>query len=140
MVWAKQTFSTIGSQPEALLKDKEGKFYLSGYFNGDASFGSFNVSSANQDMFVARYDEDGNCLGVNHFGEATGFWVSSMKNGDIIASGNFQNTVNIGNTTLTSYGYDDIFIARMSAITGVQEEKKNVNNQLLIYANPNTGR
>lgn len=145
--WITQSHSTnsYGSNAGDVVKDNEGKFCVAGYFGGNASFGAFNVSSPTKDMFVARYDENGNCLGIIHFGEAEadnfacgGLNINS--DGDLIIAGNFANTVNIGGTTLTSYGSTDIFIAKTRAINGIEEKKQPANNGLLIYANPSTGK
>ena len=147
--WIRQSYSTgiNGAHANGVIKDSEGKFYLSGYFSGNATFGTFNISSSvTKDMFIARYDENGNCIGIRHFGEAeagsiaTGS-ISIDSNGDLIVGGDFKNTINIGNTALTSYGNQDMFFAKATPITGIVGPPQNkTNNQLLIYANPTTGK
>ena len=146
--WVKQSYSSgiYGAHASGVARDSEGKFYIAGYFSGNATFGSFNVSSSiTKDMFIARYDETGECNGIRHFGEAeagsiaTGS-VNIDSNGDLIVAGGFLNTVNLGTTTLTSHGYQDMFFAKTGAIVGIEELKAANNNTLLIYANPTTGK
>jgi hypothetical protein len=144
LVWVKQAnatgaFTTIANM---IRKDSDGLFYIIGSFNGSANFGSYNVSTTNnQDVFIARYDDNGDCLGVRHFGFAVGGSVEVDSNGDIIIAGGFSNTINIGSTSLTSYGGGDMFFAKSDAITGIGEgNSRMANNQLFIYANPNAGK
>jgi len=148
LIWSKQSHSTsgYGAIADGVVKDSEGNFYISGFFSGNATFGIFNVnSSITKDFFVAKYDTNGACYGIIHFGEAeeasiaTGS-INIDNNGDLIVAGDFINTVNIGSTSLTSYGSSDMFFAKTSAIVGITEIKAAVSNQLLIYANPTTGK
>ncbi|MBS1765608.1 MAG: T9SS type A sorting domain-containing protein [Bacteroidetes bacterium] len=125
-----------------IRKDSDGLFYIVGSFCGSANFGSYNVSTTNnQDVFIARYDDNGDCLGVRHFGFAVGGSVEVDSNGNVIIAGGFSNTINIGSTSLTSYGGGDMFFAKSDAITGIGEgNSRMANNQLFIYANPNAGK
>jgi len=143
LVWIRQSYSTgaLGAHASGVIEDSEGKFYISGSFSGNATFGTFNVnSSVTKDMFLARYDENGNCIGIRHFGEALGGNINIDSNGNLIVVGGFTNTVNIGSTTLTSMGSQDMFFAKASPITGISGVQKSANNNLLIYANPSTGK
>jgi hypothetical protein len=143
LIWARQTNSTgnYGAIASGVIKDNEDKFYVSGYFGGNATFGNYNVtSSVTQDMFLARYTQDGECIGIIHFGEASANNFNIDSNGDIIVAGDFTNTVELGGTTLTSYGYSDMFFAKTGAIVGIDELKATNNNMLQIYANPTTGK
>jgi len=143
LIWARQSNCNgeQGGYSQWVRKDSEDKFYVSGYFSGDASFGIYNVTaSVTMDMFLVRYTQDGDCMGIIHFGEAKANDFNIDSNGDIVVAGDFMNTVNIGGTSLTSHGYSDMFFAKTSAIVGITETKAAVSNQLLIYANPTTGK
>jgi hypothetical protein len=52
----------------------------------------------------------------------------------------FSGTTTVGHKTIESYGSSDFIFAKCSAITGVEEQKSNWQNKLLIYANPTTGK
>ena len=143
LVWVKQTNTTgaFTTMANMIKKDNDGFFYITGSFCGNASFGSYNVSTTNnQDVFIARYDDSGDCLGVRHFGFAVGGSIATDSNGEIIIAGGFSNTINIGSTSLTSHGGGDIFFAKSDAITSIGGEQRKANNELIIYANPNQGK
>jgi len=149
LVWIRQSYSTgaYGAHANGVVKDSDGKFYITGFFSGNANFGIFNINaSVTKDFFIARYDENGICIGIRHFGEAEAGSIATgsiniENNGDIIVGGNFINTINIGNTILTSHGSTNMFFAKATAITGIVGPPKNMtNNQLIIYANPTTGK
>ena len=140
--WIRGSHSTgiSGAYADGIAMDTEGKFYITGSFSGSAQFGGFNLSTTNvQDMFLARYDENGNCIGVKNFGSARGFLVRITSSNEIFVCGDFENTVTIGGTTFTSYGMEDGFIAKADAITTIDEGQRLSNLDLLIYTNPNQG-
>ncbi|MCX6304368.1 MAG: T9SS type A sorting domain-containing protein [Bacteroidetes bacterium] len=119
----------------------DGKVYCIGTFSGSALFGEFSITANSpNEMFLARYRSDGHCLGVTNVPNTIHGGVITEKNGNAYVTGSFLGTVNFGNIRLTSYGSDDIYIAKHSAITGVHEPQEKPQNQLTIYANPTTGR
>ncbi|HKR04982.1 MAG TPA: T9SS type A sorting domain-containing protein [Bacteroidia bacterium] len=141
-VWVQQSHSNgaYGGYGANIIPDNDGNYYITGSFSGNATLDTFNLnSSATQDMFLARYDPNGKCIGIRHFGEARSESLNMDSNGDIIVAGEFINTANIGSTILTSHGSTDIFIAKSDAITGIGGEGRVATNQLIIYANPNKG-
>jgi len=145
-IWVEQSNSSggnIGTTAVALKSDGDGNVYITGTFSGNANFGNFNItSSTNADMFVARYNTNGVCLGVRNFGTATGGRFVTDNNENIIIGGKFINTVIIGSQSLTSTNnlFSDIFIAKSDGITSIPEAERSANNQLIIYANPNAGK
>jgi len=142
LIWNKQLFVTGNLQSgNQILSDLDGNSYIAGLFSGFASFGAFNLFTSNaSDMFLARYDQNGNCMGVRNFGEASCQSISIDSNNNVICGGFFKNTVNIGGNTFTSYLSNDLFLAKIDAITGIGGRETNPNNQLIIYANPNAGK
>jgi type IX secretion system substrate protein len=140
LIWAEQTFadSSVAAGLE-IDSDSEGNCYLTGLFNGNAQFGSFNISSLNPyDMFVANYNSNGTCLGIRNFGYAVGSHLAVDDNDNAIIVGAFFNTVNIGGTNLSALVGQDIFIAKLDEITGIGENRI-IDNTLHIYANPSKG-
>jgi hypothetical protein len=141
-IWNKQCYSVnnVGGA-NSLCIDNDGNFYAVGFFSGNASFGSYSVSTSNTyDMFLTRYNSNGDCLGVRHFGYASSGRVVVDNNGNPICSGGFFNTITIGSNTFTSYGYVDLYLAKSDIFTGIDGEGRMANNQLIIYANPNQGK
>jgi len=142
LIWVKQTHANGNSQSaNSVIVDINNNFYVTGLFEGNASFGNYNVSTTNShDMFLARYDSSGYCLGIIHFGQASGSCLAQDSFGNVICVGAFYNAVNIGNSDFISYGAQDIFVAKATPITGISEVRTTANNNLLIYANPTTGK
>ena len=139
--WVRQLDASLNATGSSLKKDGEGTIYITGKFAGKASFGAYNISSvSNPDMFLARYANNGDCIGVRHTGKATGWGLTTDGNGSVYVGGFIYNTVNFDSHQVTSRGDADIFIAKSDAITGIEVEGRMANNQLLIYANPNAGK
>ena len=138
--WVRGITSNNGSWGNMVSSDGDGNVYVTGKFRGNTTFGNFNITSTTiSDMFIARYNSSGDCLGVRFFGEAEGFGVTQDNNGNAYVCGNFSNTITIGSNTYTSYGDKDIFIAKLDELVGIGDTRQE-NNQLLIYANPTAGK
>ncbi len=126
--------------------DGDGNVYVTGGFSGNALFQTngtpFNVTaSTSQDIFVARFNTNGECLGVRNVGQGIGYDIISNSDGGATVTGYFENTSNFGTNTITSHGSEDMFIAKIGVITGTEENGgRLIKNQLIIYANPNQGK
>ena len=99
----------------------------SGTFEGTATFGDTTLSSAGGfDIFIAKYDGDGNFLWAAQAGGTAldlGVGIATEGSGNSIVTGRFSGTATFGNTTLSSVGSWDIFIAKLgSGVTGIEEE------------------
>ncbi|HRH02855.1 MAG TPA: T9SS type A sorting domain-containing protein [Bacteroidia bacterium] len=125
-----------------IASDNLGDLYITGEFGGTAHFGTNTVTATNsRDLFLAKYTPNGACIGVYNFGNAKGLAVAVDNTNNPIVSGTFINTVNIGTTSFTCTNTYDAFVAKHDAITGITAlQKSNSTNQLLIYANPNSGK
>lgn len=140
----KQVFSTNEVYAEGINVVGEDVF-LTGALSGQASFGSFNIAAATQlDMYIARYDKYGNCIGVNHAGVGLGLSVDGKEN-SLYVVGIFppiptaSGSISIAGNTFSNYGWEDIIFAKHDMFTGLGGEGRHANNQLVIYANPNKG-
>ena len=140
--YVKQLNASGGAWGRVVSTTSDGTTYITGYFSGTANFGSYTVTSATtRDMFVARYDSVGTCLGVYNFGKAEGGAVYVNDNNSFWVSGVFSSpTVTLGNTTLTNYGFNnDIYIAKGDAPIGIEKYERKTMKALNIYDNPNKG-
>ena len=94
---------------------------VTGRFQGSASFGDTTLTSSfstNFDVFIAKINSDGTYQWANSIvGSSSdlGQDVVSLDDGGALVSGYFHNTVDIGGTTLTSAGNQDIFIAKVNS-------------------------
>ena len=123
----------------------DGSTYISGTFTGSATFGSYSInSSASNDYYIARYNSTGYCLGVTKLTgiSQSGFNIATDNLGNCIVAGEFSSPtpINIGTTTLTAVYASDVFIAKLDAITVIENVNKSMRNSLVIYANPNAGK
>ena len=126
--WAK---GVVGTGPysdwgSSIAVDTEGNTYVTGGFNGTATFGPGEanetvLNSAGQaDLFVAKYDSNGALIWVKRAGGTNGEGGSSIAVdglGNSYVTGGFSGTVTFGlgeanQTILTSAGYNDIFVAK----------------------------
>lgn len=138
-IWAKQINSTTDAMGVGIAMGNDTSIYVTGYFANSATFGSINVNSIAGDMFLARFDSSGNCSRVKQ-ATALGMGVGVDGNGDVYATGVFDTVVQFdSNPQLISYGQNDIYLAKISALSGVGSNKITNTNQLVIYANPNQG-
>lgn len=141
-IWAQQGHSSYQtSVAYSLTLDNTNGFYITGFMKDSVTFGNDTiVSGAIGDLFVARYDSGGGCTGVRHLSNASGKAIVCDSNGHIYVTGSFSSTASFGPITLTSLGQSDIFVAKRDAIAGIEEIGERRSNQLLIYANPTTGK
>lgn len=118
ILWAKQAGGSNYDGGNGIAVDGSGNSYVTGYFQGTASFGNTTlVSSGNEDVFIAKYDASGNLLWVKQAG-GSGYDAANAVaidgNGNSYITGYFAGVANFGSTTLTSSGGNDVFIAKYS--------------------------
>jgi hypothetical protein len=146
-IWARQSFSERG-WGHSIVMDNEQNLYATGTFIKNASFGEFNLTTINpgtyiSEGFVAKYDTNGVCKNVIQLGETSYTKIVFDSNNQMILSGMFVGSFNLGNISLTSRGKQDMFFAKCDGITGIENISKSLvakNNLLTIYANPMQGK
>jgi hypothetical protein len=92
---------------------------VTGEFQGTSLFGSERLDSAGSspDVFIAKLDRLGRVRWAHGFGDADreiGRGIDADSRGNVYFGGEFQGTLQLGATTLTSAGADDIFFAKAS--------------------------
>ncbi|HSD13509.1 MAG TPA: T9SS type A sorting domain-containing protein [Flavobacterium sp.] len=126
-IWAKAmevTENIDARPPSALVLNSNGEIYISGVFQGtgdfDPSVASVNLTSAGgNDIYVAKYDNNGNYLWAKTMGGPSDDQAYSLvlnSSGELYATGYFQNTVDfepastcIGSLTSSN---EDMFLAK----------------------------
>jgi FlgD Ig-like domain len=119
LMWSRR-FGGINDQVlESIDVDATGSVVLCGYFDGTVDFGGGPlVSAGNNDIFLAKLDSDGDHVWSKRFGSGNdqeGAAVVIDGDGDVIAAGAFESTVNFGGSTLTSAGSKDTFLAKFTS-------------------------
>lgn len=97
----------------------DGSSIITGYFFGAATFGGTTLTNAgNTDVFITKLNQDGSFAWATQaggtgldFGEA----ITTQRDGSSVVIGEFQGTARFGETTLTSAGNPDVFIAKLNA-------------------------
>jgi Secretion system C-terminal sorting domain/Beta-propeller repeat len=123
-VWAIQMGGTALDHALSLAIDASGNIYIIGEFQGTADFnpgtGVANlVSLGGYDIFIAKYDNDGNYMWAKQMGSANidgGIAIAVDASASVYATGVFRWTTDFnpgaGTANLTTMGGDDAFIAK----------------------------
>lgn len=117
--WAKRAGGTNADEGRSISIDADGNSYVTGHFIGTAIFGSTTLissSSEYSDVYVGKMDPNGNWLWAKKAGGTStdeGYGIYTDGSGNSYVIGSFRVTANFGSTTLTSYGQDDVFVAKL---------------------------
>lgn len=116
-LWS-QRFGDASRQYSAgVAVDAFGNVVVTGYFQGTVDFGAGPLTSAGgYDIFVAKFDPSGTHLWSKRFGDAGGQYRSEITvdaSGNVLLTGSFEGTMDLGGGPLTSAGGYDIFVAKL---------------------------
>ncbi len=117
---------TGSDQAKSMARDTEGNLYVTGSFQATVDFdpdptGSWDLTSAGgNDIFVAKYSEDGGLIWARQIGGTgadVGNGIAVDSAGDVYITGSFSDTVDFdpgtGVADLTSVGGVDGFVAKL---------------------------
>lgn len=119
VMWAKSATGASDDFAYGVTTDYGCNVYITGYFNSPTlTFGSTtltNTTTGFNNVFLAKYDMSGNEVWARSAGGSgnlldKGKCVAYNNNG-VYISGNYNNSITFGTTTLTSIGGDDAFLA-----------------------------
>ena len=121
VVWANKEGGTDKDFGTAIACDREGNSFVTGYFNSSAiAFGTFPVvNSGNWDLFLAKYDPDGNVLWArgavgSYVDRGTG--ITTDTSGNVCITGAFYSaSLTFGTIVIQNGGGSvngNIFIAK----------------------------
>jgi len=122
LLWAKSSGGSYNDKGQAVTYDNSGNVYVAGFFNDTATFGGTTIhgyTNGLNDIFVAKYDKDGNFLWVRQAGSSGRDEVKGVKcdaDGNVYICGLYSDGVAFGSEILNSpYGYYNIFVTKYSA-------------------------
>jgi hypothetical protein len=141
LIWVRQGNATNAAATGSIATTADGNTYIAGGFNGNLTLGTYNISSAtSNEIFIARYNNNGDCLGALQLGAAIPpAAIATDNSGNVFVTARFNPpNYTLGGFTLNTFG--GVFIAKHDVITGIEGEGRIASNQLIIYANPNDGK
>ncbi|MEC4987029.1 MAG: hypothetical protein SAJ37_22280 [Oscillatoria sp. PMC 1068.18] len=118
LLWAKQIAGENSEQGRGISSDRANNVLVTGQFTGTINLSGKQLTSRSQqkDIFLAKYDPNGNILWAKSFGgwgEDYGRGVAADERGNIYFTGVFSNQVEFDNYTLNSRaGSRDLFLAK----------------------------
>ncbi|MGZ3903597.1 MAG: T9SS type A sorting domain-containing protein [Bacteroidia bacterium] len=121
LLWAKSGGGSQDDKGTGIACDNAGNIYMCGYFTGTATFGGTTITGAGvQDIFLAKYDANGNFQWVQHAGSSGRDEPKSIKcdaAGNVYVCGFYSNGATFGSQTLNtnSGAYYDAFLAKYSS-------------------------
>lgn len=137
-VYEKSMYGTTSAdevEGNSIAVDGLGKVYVTGDFSGTVDFdpdtGTVNLTSSdNDDIFLAKYDSNGNYVFTHKIGDSGNESASSIKldgSANIYLTGGFMLTVDFGpgsaTTNLISAGSGDVFFAKYTSSGAFQFAK-----------------
>ncbi len=118
VLWAKNEGVNGKVAAKSVCTDLNGNIFLYGEFNSPSiTIGTTTLFNfGNYDVFIVKYDSNGNVLWAKNEGTSTGEFayggVCSDINGNVFITGIYSSSINFGTTQLTSLGTSDNFIVK----------------------------
>ena len=121
VLWAKSAGGVLDDYANSVVVNASGNAYVAGDFNSPTiAFNSTTLTNAGyKDIYLTKYDSNGNMLWAKGAGGTDNDKPNSVAldaSGNIYMTGFFKSpALAFVSTTLTSVGYEDIFIAKYDA-------------------------
>lgn len=133
--------------PSDFITDSQGNSYLTGYFAFKIIFenDTLNCESGGADVYVVRYDREGNVNLIKKINGLEGGRVfsntlSRNNSDELFVSGSFIGTAEFDNINLQSGGNtDDLYIAKLSALVSAEAPSEQLPGDFRLlqnYPNP----
>jgi hypothetical protein len=118
-LWSKRFGDGSDQGAHSLAIDGSGGVVLTGYVSGATDFGGGSLpGGGGKDVFVAKLDASGGHVWSRRFGDANdqeALSIAMDEMGDVLITGRFSGTMDLGGGLLTSAGGTDIFVAKLDA-------------------------
>lgn len=119
--WVKEGGGPYEDSPRDICTDGQ-YIYVTGGFVDEATFGDQTLlSTGAMDMYLLKYDLDGNLQWAVSGGSVTddaGISITTDETGNIYMVGNINNVATFGDKTVEYYGFSDVFIAKYDSNGG----------------------
>jgi hypothetical protein len=145
VLWAKSEGAASQVNGNSITTDGTGNVYVTGYFwSSTITFGSTTlINSGINDIFIAKYDSSGNHIWATSAGgikRDEGYDIVTDTNSNVYITGSFFSpNISFGSTLLTKAAptnsvQSDIFIAKLSQVTGLEESS--FSDGINVFPNP----
>ncbi|MBW6482001.1 MAG: SBBP repeat-containing protein [Vicingaceae bacterium] len=134
VLWAKNAGGIYNDWVNDLVLDQSGGAYIIGEtFSPSITFANTTLTvigniGNDADVYILKYSTNGNeewIKGVQAMGSDNGNGIAISNTGEIYVTGAIENTqgatTNIGTTSLTHFGLDDFFLAKLSSTVGLTQ-------------------
>ena len=120
IVWSATGGGNLADESTSIITDKSGNCYVAGDFEGLAKFGkSIVISAGKKDIFLAKYNSNGEIQWLKREGSATGddhaSALAADNSGNIYMTGYFSGLANFGQIELKNVGSEDIFLLKITS-------------------------
>ena len=117
-LWSKGIGDSFSNSGNAVAVDPSGNIAVTGAFSGPIDFGGGALISAAVDIFLAKLSPTGGHLWSRRFGSAlavhAGNGVACDGSGNVLVTGSFENSIDLGAGWTTSFAHKDMFVAKYS--------------------------
>lgn len=138
--WVKQAGGIGNDNCNIICCNGNNEIYIGGSFNDTAYFNNDSViSKGGSDMYIAKFDSSGNFSFVKNFGTIyndNGISIACISSGNLLLTGTFKNKLFWENDSLTGYGAEDAFLAKLSIPDFTDMQNKDLLPSVRYYPNP----
>ncbi len=141
IIWVKNIAADYLSDnyPNYMTIDGNDKCYITGVFKNTLTVGAKTITSnGGNDIYVARYDMNGNMQWITSFGgslDDPAFGLFADNNNTLYITGNVLDTCSFGSYN-TSGDNANMFVAKLSLPTTAIKRTTPFKDEVLIYPNP----
>jgi hypothetical protein len=118
-VWSRGVGGTANDSGFSIATDSAGNVLVTGLFANTVDFGGGSFASAGgSDIFVVKFDANGNHLWSEGFGDVSsdqGRGIAADGADNVLVTGRFEEMVDFGDGSITSAGSLDIFLVKFDA-------------------------
>ncbi|MEX2245187.1 MAG: hypothetical protein WEC75_00715 [Dehalococcoidia bacterium] len=119
-LWSQRFGDGDEQRAYAMATDSTGNVIVIGSVRGTADFGGGSLTSAGaEDIFIAKFDDEGNHLWSKIFGDATDLQISTTvavdASDNVVLAGPMAGSVDFGGGARVSAGSTDLFIAKFDS-------------------------
>ncbi len=114
-LWSKKFGDEYYQGGYAVSVDGAGNIILGGYFTGTLDLGGAPLVAVASDVFVAKFDPDGNHLWSKSFARSVLNEVAVDPSGNVVVTGTFEVPTSFGGNVLMSAGGRDLFLVELDA-------------------------